>query len=126
MKWYQLFLVALISIAFCTPWVTAQPDHVPPPSHTAVLGSKEYMRQYQNWLDNKTNFLPGYFDSIMNFFGMANTTITQNMNSVMNCGLAESKGKSNCDFELLLKNQYSFASGYLFNVTKALQSTGHT
>jgi len=57
-----------------------------PEKGTAVMGTKESMLEYVDWLNASSDALNAFFDKIMNMFGLGNTTYAQEMKETLKTG----------------------------------------
>ena len=90
MKSSHILLILSILLCFYFPCISADTDNNllsnitkvtvgVPPTGTAPLGTKESMTDYQNWLNGCASSLVGYFNSILNIFGLNNLNWNQNI-----------------------------------------------
>jgi hypothetical protein len=96
MKVSAIFLICVILSFFLIPAAQAQEDLVktaqrvsvtPQPPSTAILGTKESMYQYEDWLNSSIAPLISLFNQIMTLFGLQNTSYTQKMQDAFQMGL---------------------------------------
>lgn len=57
-----------------------------PEKGTALLGSKESMDEYLDWLDALTSAIITFVNDVMNVFGVGDTPYAQNMTKILEKG----------------------------------------
>jgi len=93
MKFIPIVIILVVIICLCISCAPAQTDEgllnnitkvtlVVPPTGTAILGSKEYMYEYQNWLVECANRLVNYSNEILTIFHINGINWNQNLPAV--------------------------------------------
>ena len=100
-----LLLILLIS-AIVLPVAAEDPDYddmlnktqnlniIVPEKGTAVIGTKESMMEYLDWLNACSDAMNAFSDKVMNVFGLGNTTYAQEMKETLETGRALSPART--------------------------------
>ena len=57
-----------------------------PEKGTALMGTKESMMEYLNWLNASSDTMITFIDDVMNVFGVSNTSYAQDMKKILEKG----------------------------------------
>ena len=65
-----------------------------PEKGTALMGTKESMTEYLDWLNASSDAMITFIDDVMNLFGVGNTSYAQDMKKTLETGRALSPART--------------------------------